>query len=997
MRNINFAQWTKRLLTLVLFASLTIGSFAQNANRIASTKIVDALAQLPAQNEKVYNRLIEDIASTKDEGLSMLIEMLSREDESAVKAQYALTGLVAYASAPSFDADQRTSIINKLQSTLESAKDETIKGFLVRQLMVLGIPAVTVEQPLPLTAKAASKALKAANKLAAKSPTKANRAQSFAALRDYITAAGVQGAEKEILKAIKGEDREYRFAALNAISALGAKPLYTKIGALLSKLPTDAVKDLIGWFGAEKAAEAVQFITPFLTSSDFDLVKSAAWALTNTGERGSISDLAALLSCADENLVRLGEDCLKSFSGDVASSIAPMFNNLTNQGKAAVINVLAQRRSVGNKEIIMSSLDNKNPEVSKAAFSALKAVAQKEDLKKMYSLLEKVAPEQVKDVQDAVNEIVYPLPMAERFAALTARRDEAAAGKQDLYWPMIIASANVEQLLQICAAGNNPQAFDALIKELSSKKIPGAQRLLQLRRAMEVAANAEQKNAVLNAVAKTNTFLGIIYAGNFIEIPELQQSAAQAVRLLGTGNKEFNGPEVVALLKRAAEVIKGKDSDYEKTAIHQHLASMPQEEGFVSMFNGKDLTGWQGLIMNYKKKKGLDNPFARAKLTAKELAAAQKVANDQMKKSWKVEDGKIIFFGKGYDNLCTVKKYGDFEMYVDWFLYPEGPEADAGIYLRGAPQVQIWDTARVNVGAQVGSGGLYNNQVNQSKPLCVADNGLGQWNSFYIKMQGERVTVYLNGVLVTDNVILENYWDRSKPIFPIEQIELQAHGSKVAYRNLYIRELPQAQPIELSAEEKAEGFEMLFDGTTLHKFIGKKVNYVTEGGTIAVHPAEGGFEDLYTAKEYSDFIFRFEFKLTPGANNGVGIRAPGVGDAAYEGMEIQILDHYNPIYQPWLRDYQYHGSVYGIIPTQNRDALKPVGEWNSEEIYMKGNYIRVTLNGVVITEGDIAEATKNGTYDGKEHPGLLRKSGHVGFLGHDSALWFRNVRIKELK
>jgi hypothetical protein len=121
--------------------------------------------------------------------------------------------------------------------------------------------------------------------------------------------------------------------------------------------------------------------------------------------------------------------------------------------------------------------------------------------------------------------------------------------------------------------------------------------------------------------------------------------------------------------------------------------------------------------------------------------------------------------------------------------------------------VQIWDTARVNVGAQVGSGGLYNNQVHPSKPLKVADNKLGEWNTMYIKMVGDRVTVKLNGELVTDDVILENYWDRKLPIFPIEQIELQAHGSKVYYRNIYVKELKRPEPFQLSNEELKEGLK----------------------------------------------------------------------------------------------------------------------------------------------------------------------------------------------
>ncbi|KAA6304606.1 hypothetical protein EZS27_043746, partial [termite gut metagenome] len=179
---------------------------------------------------------------------------------------------------------------------------------------------------------------------------------------------------------------------------------------------------------------------------------------------------------------------------------------------------------------------------------------------------------------------------------------------------------------------------------------------------------------------------------------------------------------------------------------------------FVSLFNGKDLTGWKGLV---------ENPIKRAKMKPAELTKAQQKADERMHRDWKVENNLLVFDGTGYDNLCTLKQYGDFEMYVDWNLDPLGHDADAGIYLRGTPQVQIWDIARVNAGAQVGSGGLYNNQINQSKPIKLADNKLGEWNTFYIKMTDDRVTVKLNDELVVDNVILENYWDRTQPIFPI--------------------------------------------------------------------------------------------------------------------------------------------------------------------------------------------------------------------------------------
>jgi hypothetical protein len=262
---------------------------------------------------------------------------------------------------------------------------------------------------------------------------------------------------------------------------------------------------------------------------------------------------------------------------------------------------------------------------------------------------------------------------------------------------------------------------------------------------------------------------------------------------------------------------------------------------------------------------------------------------------------------------------------------------------------------------------------------------------------GDRVTVKLNGVLVVDDVILENYWDRSQPIFPIEQLELQAHGSKVWFRNIYVKELKRAEPFQLSEQEKKEGFKVLFDGTNMYQWTGNTVDYTIEDGCISMNPSKAFGGNLYTVNEYADFVYRFEFQLTPGANNGVGIRTPMEGDAAYVGMEIQILDCEHPTYS-YITPLQHHGSVYGIIPAKadHPSAFKPAGEWNEEEIYAKGDYIRVTVNGQVINEGNIREATKNGTADKQEHPGLFNKKGHIGFLGHGSPVKFRNIRIKEL-
>ena len=583
----------------------------------------------------------------------------------------------------------------------------------------------------------------------------------------------------------------------------------------------------------------------------------------------------------------------------------------------------------------------------------------------------------IKPLSKLLKDEVYCGASARALATFKSEAATAALNKA-------LASSKAPMAQHIQAAIDNanfklPMTMTSLQPAVSTKN--KTQQLLDLQDQMAAAKNPVQQRNILSKVDHLDGLGSLMFAGSFLGEKNLQKQAALIAARIALKNKSIAGKAVRDVLEKALPLISGTDSAILVNKLRAHLNAMPYDHGFVSLFNGKDLTGWKGLV---------GNPVSRSKMTEQELLLAEASSNTKAQQDWVVKDGLLIFTGHG-DNLCTVKKYGDFEMYVDWKITEKG---DAGIYLRGSPQVQIWDTSRREVGAQVGSGGLYNNQKNQSKPLSVADNKVGEWNTFHITMIGDKVSVELNGVLVTDNVVLENYWDRKIPIFIKEQIELQAHGTYVAYRNIYVREIPGNLISSLSEEEKQQGFEMLFDGTNLNNWIGNKTGYLVENGNMVVNPAGGSGGNLYTAKEYGDFEYRFEFQLTAGANNGLGIRTPTEGDAAYVGMELQILDNEADIYKN-LNVYQYHGSVYGVIPAK-RGFLKPVGEWNEEVVVAKGSKIKVILNGQVIMDGDIKEASKNGIADHKEHPGLHNPKGHIGFLGHGSVVRFRNIRVKAM-
>jgi hypothetical protein len=505
------------------------------------------------------------------------------------------------------------------------------------------------------------------------------------------------------------------------------------------------------------------------------------------------------------------------------------------------------------------------------------------------------------------------------------------------------------------------------------------QQVLNYRNALDLTTNLETREQIFKGLAKCNSLSAMrtLYLG--LQDPNVRQVAADGLASLFVSNPEYQGQMTKDWVQESFNQISNSELKEKTSEVLLKFTSRiaTSERGFYTMYNGSDLRGWKGLVTN---------PVKRRLLSADTLALLQVKADKIMNAGWEAKGEELHFTGHG-DNLCSVKDYQDFEMYVDWKIEKAG---DAGIYLRGSPQVQIWDISLTKVGAQVGSGGLYNNQINPKNPLKVADNPIDEWNTFRIIMKGERVTVYLNGELVVDNVLLENFWDRKIPIFVKDAIELQAHGNHIVYRNIYVKEL-KTDPIYVAPEAD---FTALFDGTSMFNWTGNTTDYFPLNGELVIDPKRGGKGNLYTKKEYGDFHLKFDFQLTPGANNGLGIRAPLEGDAAYVGMELQIMDNGAPIYAK-LQPYQYHGSVYGIIPAK-LGFLKPLGEWNEQEVIAQGNKIKVILNGEVIVDGDIALATKEGTADHREHPGLFNKTGHIGFLGHGSPLKFRNLRIKEL-
>jgi len=486
-------------------------------------------------------------------------------------------------------------------------------------------------------------------------------------------------------------------------------------------------------------------------------------------------------------------------------------------------------------------------------------------------------------------------------------------------------------------------------------------------RTLAAAERAEEKRLVIGTLANLQTPYALKVVAPYVQNDSLGLDAALAAGRISAGMSGSSGDIGSSQVARAFidAYVPPKYRDRVDRALDLSPGMNNPPAGFRALFNGKDLQGWKGLV---------EHPVARSKMTPAGLAAAQAKADSIMRAHWSVADGVIVFDGKG-ESLCTDEDFEDFELIVDWKIERLG---DSGIYLRGSPQVQIWDPAQW----PEGSGGLYNNEKHPRRPLRCADRPIGEWNTFRIRMIGDRVTVFLNEVLVVDSVVLENYWDRSIPIFPSGQIELQSHSSPLAFRNIYIREIPRRKPLFSGS---------LFNGTDLSGWkvvSGKVESWGVADGVLFTNGEGGGW--LSTESEYDNFELELDFRLPEAGNSGVFIRAPLEGDPAYTGLEIQVLDDAAGEYAT-LRPWQYCGSIYGVVAAK-KGAARKANEWQHYRIVVRGPRVTVTLNGEQIVDADlIAHMDQESS-----HPGLKRRSGFIGLQCHGDRVEYRNIMLKEL-
>ncbi|MDP6761901.1 MAG: DUF1080 domain-containing protein [Planctomycetota bacterium] len=427
------------------------------------------------------------------------------------------------------------------------------------------------------------------------------------------------------------------------------------------------------------------------------------------------------------------------------------------------------------------------------------------------------------------------------------------------------------------------------------------------------------------------------------------------------------------------------------TALGLAAPAAAGDEEFTDLFNGEDLRGWWGA--------GTEDPRGWQALDEGALAAKRRASLGDIAAHWRVEDGVLINDGEGLF-LTSERQFEDFELLLD---YKTVAGADSGIYLRGCPQVQIWDTTEAGgkwkIGADKGSGGLWNNSPGApgKDPLVKADRAFGEWNAVRIVMVGSRVSVWLNGKLVVDHAVLENYFGRARPVPRRGPIQLQTHGGQIRWRGVRLREIDAEEANAIlraggpERDEPREAFEALFDGASLAGWKGATDGYEIVDGALACKAGSGG--NLFHERVLGDCTLELEIQLPPGGNNGLALRYPGAGNPAYAGMcELQVLENTHPKYAE-LDPRQYHGSAYGQVAAE-RGYQRAVGAWNHQRVTLSGHRITVELNGTPILDHDISTVEElMGSPD--HYAGRLRTSGHFGFAGHGDPVRFRRIGVRE--
>ncbi|MFV0582596.1 MAG: DUF1080 domain-containing protein [Parabacteroides gordonii] len=939
--------------TLLLCGNLL---FAQTpANRTAKTIVADVLAQMPTVEQVAYNQQIQELVAAGEDAVLTLIDMINAPGKgSNAQVDYALSGLSYYVMAKG-EENARQIVSKAYIKALEQVGEREVKAFIIRQLQVIGQDEAV--EALSLCLKEPELSGPAARALAAIGTAKAGEALKVAL--QQATSTDIQ---KDVLEALAGMEVE----------------------------------------GTEILVQS------FVNNSDADLRKISMYALSRIGSENSLKILADAAknagytmepTGANEAYITLIKRIAAKGNSKGARKAATTLQKAATKAKVhqtreaalGILFSLAEKQEVAG--LLAKTLKDSDRRYRNAALNFASLSADKELYIDLYNKLDKY-PNPVK--VDLINwigresksplkhDLIKNLKLRSGLTGKDVLLKQLTSSdykiKEATAWTLVkIGDVTVipnladllldddkqvvllgQDALAACI-GNITDAVVAVMPDATDAGKMAALELLAMRRAdsqtdvvlKQIEAGAPNVKEVAYKVLKD-----VVVAKDFERLCEMLEKADPSVV-----------PELQAALVSS---IRFMPVEKQVESIKQRMLKAAGARGYLYYSALATTTEKEALNLIVEGFKKGDEPSRQAAFKAL--------------LSWKTIDATETLF-----DICKNDPTGPLfdeaiKRYID-LVGNSGMTAEKRLLLLS----NAMDISRAVV---------QKNQILKEVEKCGTFPALMYAGSFLDDKPLQQSAA--NAVMSIALKHKEYNGDdvRALLLKVMQVLDNPDAGYQVESIKKHLQEMPSGheEPFVLSAEEEKDGFKVLFDGTNMNEWQGNIKDYILEYGCISMKPSKSFGGNLYTKEEYANFVLRFEFQLTPGANNGIGIRTPMGVNAAYEGMEIQILDCEHPIYKR-ITPLQHHGSVYGIIPSNenHKYALKPVGEWNEEEIIADGDNIRVTVNGIVILEGNIRDAVKNGTADKKKHPGLFYKKGYIGFLGHGSPVRFKSIRIKELE